>query len=71
MQELDEGHSPILQTGECALVVDADGDARLYTREYDDDSEVPRMHRLLTACLVKAHDDSWVDNMLANLDSAH
>jgi hypothetical protein len=66
-EDLDE---TVLGPDQAALVVDATGEMWMVLPDYPDDAEVPGGVLLLAAVLRKAKDPAWVDEMLAELDTA-
>jgi len=55
----------VLLPSETALVVSADGELTIRLPRFPEDTQVPKMARLLVAVLLKSEDEDWVDEMIA------
>lgn len=71
MQHAHSDHGTVLNSDEAALVIEADGSAKLHIPQYKDDEEVPRLVLLLAAVMTKVEDDEWVDEILSETYGEH
>lgn len=71
MQDAHSDHGTVLNSNEAALVIEADGGAKLYFPQYKDDEEVPRLVLFLAAVMTKIDDDEWVDEILSEAYGEH
>tara|TARA_Y100001934_G_C11795799_1_gene514794 strand:+ start:321 stop:575 length:255 start_codon:yes stop_codon:yes gene_type:complete len=62
--EAHEGDGTLVKKEESALIVSEDGSLRMVMADYDEEVGVPQAALLLASVLVRADDETWVDEMV-------